>query len=115
MARKNVHSYAALSLVNATTAQDNSSNPTDISQVDKCSIHCSFSAPNAGDFHIFVRNSKNDAFFELDFGVTLTLAGESECAIDLQDLNFSDLYISWVPTIGAGTLTAILHMSSVGA
>lgn len=115
MARKNVHSYTVFSSVNATVSQDNSANPTDISQIDKCSFHCKFSAPNAGNFHVFARNSKSDDFFELDFGVPLLLAAESECFIDIQTLNASDMYLSWIPTLGSGTLTVILHMSSTGA
>ncbi len=115
MARKNVHSYTVFSAVAATSAQSNSASPTDVSQIDKCSFHCKFSASNSGTFKVYARNSKSDSFFELDFGSPLTITSESECLIDLQEVNFSDIYLDWAPSSGSGTLTTILHMSSVGA
>lgn len=115
MSRKHSHSYTMLRAVSATTSQDSSANPTDISYVDKASIHCKFSAANSGSFKVWVRNSIDDTYFELDFGSALTLTSETECNIEMQQLDFQTMYLQWVPSAGSGTLTAILHMASVGA
>jgi hypothetical protein len=115
MARKHVHSYTIFRAVDATSSISNSTAPTDVSQVDKFNIHCKFSAANSGDFKVFVRNSKDDSYYELNFGAALTITSDTECLLEIQEANFSDMYISWVPTSGSGTLTAILHMASLGA
>lgn len=115
MSRKLTHSYTVFNAVNAAISEDNSASPTDISQVDKAAIHCKFSAPNSGDFKVWVRNSASDAYYELNFGSALTLTAETECNIEMQQLDFKDLYLQWVPIAGSGTLTAILHMASLGA
>jgi len=102
-------------VVDATTTQNSSFNPTDVSQVDKATIHVVFSAANSGAFSVWAKNSLNDTYFELDFGAPLTLTAETECLIDLQQLDFQFIYLNWAPTAGAGTFTAILHMASLGA
>lgn len=113
MSRKQTHSFAMVDVSNATSSIQSAT--TNISQVDKLSIHCKFSAANSGEFKVFVRNSPKDSFFELDFAQTLTITSESECLIKLSELYFTDLYITWTPSAGSGTLTATLHMASIGA
>ena len=122
MSRKLTHSYsmfksasAPLGAVDATIPEDNSSNATDISQVDKASIHVVFSAPNTGILAVFVRNGLNDPFFELNFGAPLAVTADTELNIEMQQLDFKDMYLLWTPSAGAGTITANLHMSSLGA
>lgn len=101
--------------VSATTSQDTSANPTDISQVDKATIHVVFSAASSGALSIWAKNSLEDSFFELNFGTPLTVTAETEINIEMQQLDFQLMYLAWVPTAGAGTLKANLHMASVGA
>jgi hypothetical protein len=115
MSRKNVHAYAIFNAVDATSAQTSLSGPTDVSQVDKFNIHCKFSAANSGAFQVFVRNAKTSAFYELNFGASLAITSQTECLIDISQANFSDMYLVWTPSAGSGTLTAVLHMASVGA
>jgi len=122
MARKNAHSYSMFKsdsnqsgAVDATLSQDSSFNATDVSQVDKATIHVVFDAPNSGTLSIWAKNSLDDSFFELNFGAPLTITAETECMLDLQQLDFQNIYLSWVPSAGAGTFTAVLHMASLGA
>lgn len=108
-----------LKAVDATATEDSSANVTNIRYIDKAAIHCKFSASNSGTFHVFVRTGKtpieNYPWFELNFGSALTITSQTECLIEMQQLDFEDLYLQWVPSAGSGTLTATLHMSSVGA
>jgi hypothetical protein len=117
MGRKNVNSWAALDAVNATLPQ--TSDYTTITSIDKMSIYCKFSAANSGSFVVEVANSNPgvDAlinWYELDFGAPLTITAESECQILLTETPFQLIRLKWVPTSGAGTLTATYYSKMVG-
>ena len=88
---------------------------TDVSQVDKFSIHCKFSANVSGSFTVEAKNSDNDSYYVLDFGSALTLTTASECQIVCNEVPFKLVRLVWTPSAATATLTATLAMKSVGA
>jgi hypothetical protein len=114
MSRKHVvHGYKMFNAVNSAVTQ--TSNPTNVEQIDKVSIHCTFSASSNGTFTVQARNGSNDGWYALDFGVALTIASETDVQISLKECPFSDIRLIWTPSSSSGTLTASLSMKSVGA
>ena len=90
------------------------SSETDVSQLDKASIHCLFSTANSGTFTVEAKNGDSDTWYELNFGSPLTITTETDVQILLNEMPFTRIRLKWVPSAGAGTLTATITSKTVG-
>lgn len=92
------------------------SNISNVEQLDKVSIHCSWSAGPVGEFFLQARNGATDSWFDLDMGSAMTITGaDDELQILLNECPFTDIRLRYTPTSGAAVLTAYLTMKTVGA
>lgn len=127
MGRKNVVSgFTIFNAVDATATQNQNDTSasiaasgnggTIIDSADKVSIHCKFSTNNTGEFFLYANNSDDQSrWYKLEFDEAMTMTAETECQILLLECPFKRIYLQWVPSAGAGTLTAQLSAKVVGA
>lgn len=108
-----MHSFIAFNAVAATTTQTSVS--TSVQGIDKLSYHIKFSANNTGEFFIEAQNSDTDTWFNLSFNTVMTITADNEAQLIMNEVPFKNLRLKWVPSTGAGTITAILHMKSLGS
>lgn len=114
MGRKSVvHGHKMLDAVSASASQTSES--TNVEQVDKLSIHCLFTVASSGTFVVQARNGKTDSWYDLNFGAALTITSETDVQILLNECPFTDIRLKWTPSSASGTLTASLTMKAVGA
>lgn len=113
MSRKVSHSYTMLNAVAATSTQ--TSEEVSVFGVDKLSIHAKFSANNSGTFTLQAKNSDSDSWFNVDFNVAMTITAEAETLMLMNEVPFDKIKLTWTPSAGSGTLTAVLKMKSQGA
>lgn len=120
-ARKNeLSSYTQLSEVDASTDHDNFSNPTGINWLDNAGIIVKWTGTPIGVFHVWVSNDKKDpdgivpSWTELDFGTSVVVDNtNSSIAINMNQLPFTWLAVSYEATSGTGTLTSVLTIKEV--
>jgi hypothetical protein len=105
----------------------NTSVSTNVEQVDKASIHLSWTAGPVGIFKLQSRNGSkspaqpntkyNDTWFDVDFGTTMSISGtDSELLIQLNEMPGTEIRIVYTATSGsASDLKALLTMKAVGA
>ena len=113
MSRKNTHAYTVFNTVSATATQTSVS--TSVQGIDKLSYHCKFSTNNTGTFTVEAQNSDSDTWVSVPFNVAMTITADNEALIVMNEVPFKNLRLVWTPSAGAGTLTTILNMKSVGA
>lgn len=122
MGRKSVlRSYkmfdAADISANATSAA------TDVTPVDKASIHVRWTGTSpVGTLVVQYRNNNpdfatpTDPWMNLAFSAAITISGNSgEHQIVFNEMPFTDIRLVYTATSGTGVLTATLSMKSVGA
>jgi hypothetical protein len=115
MSRKNIiPGYKAFDALDATTTQTQDPE-TSVVGCDKASYHVTFSTANTGELIVQAKNSKNDSWYDLDFGVPLTVTAETEIILNVNQINFQAMRLVWQPSAGAGTISAVLSSASVGA
>jgi len=114
MSRKSfIKSFPAFLNDDATTTL--TSPESSVLLLDRASYHIRFSTANSGTFTVQAKNGEEDEFYDLDFGVPLTITSETEAVIRLDEMPFTIVRILWEPSSGAGTLTARLTAKSLGA
>jgi hypothetical protein len=120
MSRKHlVSKYKMLDAVDATVSQ--TSTKSNVEQLDSASIHVKFSAANSGTLTVEARNGSYPAheaevnWYALQFGAPLTITAETDVQIVLSIMPFSEIRLKWAPSAGAGTMTSVLTMKTVGA
>ena len=118
MSRKNVvHQYNMFdgqSTPNMSSAL--TSNISNVEQLDKFSIHCSWVAGPVGEFTLQAQNGKSDSWYDLAMSAPMTiLTTDSEIQILITECPFTSIRLKYVPTSGSGVLTANLTMKTVGA
>lgn len=93
----------------------------DVSELDKASIHCYWTAGPTGEFQVQVKQlslyPQEDAWSTLESGAPWTVAaGDSEAQIVLTEVPFVTMRLIWNPNVGTSAiLTAYLTIKSVGA
>lgn len=124
-----IHQYNMLDGQTVNMSSSITSNITNVEQLDKVSIHCSWTAGPAGEFKLEARNGGrgapntnintpiSDSWFVLDFGTPLTITGaDSEVQILLVECPFTDIRLTYTPSSGsASDLKALLTAKVVGA
>ncbi len=106
-----------LSAADASTSQ--TSEPTNIEQLDKASIRVSWTGSPIGTFQVEVRTGAKKPWFALDMGsvidINSTTYPDLNHVIQLFELPFTDIRVVYTSTSGTGTISADLHMKTVGA
>lgn len=113
MSRKFSHNYRMFNAVVATSTQ--TSEEVSVLGIDKLSIHAKFSANNSGTFTLQARNSDVDSWFDVDFNVAMTITADNEALLIMNEVPFDKIKLTWTPSAGSGTLTAVLKMKNTGA
>lgn len=114
MGRKpQIPGYLAFNAADATTSQTSSISTVDL--LDKASYHITFSLANTGTLKVQARNSTSDSWYDLDFGVTLTVTAQTEVILNINQINFYNMRLVWTPSAGAGTISAYLFSAAQGA
>lgn len=113
MSRKTTHTYTAFDALDATISQTGAS--TSVLGVDKASYHIKFSTNNTGTFNVQAQNSDSDAWFNVNFGVSLAITADNEASLNMFEVPYKNLRLVWNPSAGAGTITAILTIKAVGS
>jgi hypothetical protein len=119
--RKNELSYyPQLNQVDASTSHDNFDNPTGINWLDNAGIVVKWTGTPVGVFHVWVSNDKKNpdgtisTWTELDFGTSILVDNtNTSIAINMNQLPFSWIAVSYEATSGSGTLTSILSIKEV--
>lgn len=113
--RKNVvKSYDMLSA--ASMASDQTSAATNVINMDKASIHVSWTGSSpVGTLSVQARNGELDSWYDLDFGGVISVSGASgDHQIILNELPFTDIRLTYTATSGSGSITARISMKQVG-
>ena len=113
MGRKQPIRFEALQAADASINQ--TTNISTVGSSDKASYHITFSAPNSGTFTVEVKNFEKDSWYELDFGVPLTITSEDDVTLNINQINFEFVRLNWVPSAGAGTMNANFFAAAEGA
>lgn len=108
-----IEGFKVLSAADATASQ--TSLETTVDRVDKIAYHVVFSSANSGTFTVEAKNGKDDSYFTLNFGSALTIAAETDVQILLNECPFTLVRLKWVPSAGAGTMTARINTKTLGA
>lgn len=131
MSRKHViHQYNMFEGQTINMSGNLTSNISNVEQLDKCSIHLTWTAGPVGEFIIEARNGGNpapntalpkskynDSWYVLPTSSLGTITGtDSELLILLNELPFTDVRIRYVASSGAAAdLKALLTAKVVGA
>lgn len=131
MSRKHViHQYNMLEGQTVNMSANITSNISNVEQLDKCSIHLTWTAGPVGEFIIEARNGGtpaaltalpkakyDDSWYVLPVSAAGTItAPDSELLILLNELPFTDIRIKYVATSGsASDLKMLLTAKVVGA
>ena len=119
MGRKSVvHSYDMFAeQATPSMAASLTSNITNVEQIDKISIHCSWAAGPEGSFTVQARNGTKDAWYNLEFSSsTAIVAADDSAQFLFLECPFTDIRLLWVPTnLVASTLTAKYTAKVTGA
>jgi hypothetical protein len=131
MGRKHVlHQYNMLKDRTVNMSATFTSNQVNVEQLDKGSIHLSWTAGPTGTFTVEARNGGNpaantalpqapinDSWYELDLGSAITIAGsDSQIQIVFNEMPFTDIRVVWTAATGAATdLKILFSAKAVGA
>ncbi len=103
---------------------------TNVEQLDKASIHLTWTAGPIGEFKVQARNGGNpaaltalpkakynDSWYDVDMGGTISVLNtQSEILLIFNELPFTDIRITYTPTSGsASDLKILLSSKTVGA
>ena len=123
MSRKNfIKSFILLD--NADLTASHTSVETNVVMVDKAGFYITWSnAAAVGEIVVEARITdpnlplKAGDWFSLDFGsaIAINAAANQSIQIILNELQFTDMRIRYIPTSGTGTINARLSTKSVGA
>lgn len=121
MGRKNVIKNGYKMLDEADLTLTTTSNLTEVSNLDKASIHIVWSGTSP--IGTIIVESTNDSasnpqavWREVNFGSAIEITGNSgDHDIVFNELPFNAIRIKYVPTSGSGTINAALSASVVGA
>jgi hypothetical protein len=116
MSRKSiVKSFQIFDTVDISTNQTSSA--VNVLKLDQASISISWSgtAP-VGVITVEAKNGTNDSFYELDFGTTIPVSGNSgNHQIILSEMPFEEIRVIYTSTSGTGSLDAIYTAKVLGA
>lgn len=127
MGRKPLVTQFDMFSASGSMAADNTSASTNIEQMDKATIHLSWSAGPVGEFFLQARvgsksqsqpNTKyDDSWFNVDMGAAMSITGaDSELLIQLNECPGTEIRVKYIRTSGsASDLKALLTMKAVGA
>lgn len=131
MGRKNVlHQYNMFEGQSVDMANSLTSNISNVEQLDKASIHVTWTAGPVGTFVLEARNGGtpqaltalpkakyNDSWYVVDVGSAISITGsDSEFLILLNEMPFTDIRLRYTPTSGSATdLKALLTAKVQGA
>jgi hypothetical protein len=121
VSRKNVYNYVILNGVDASISFDTFSSPTTINFLDNAGIQIFWTGNPVGEFKVFVSNDKLQGnelptnWSELDFGTSILIdSSNSDILINMNQLPFSYLAVSYEAASGSGVITANLTTKMVG-
>lgn len=131
MGRKQVvHQYNMLEDQTVNMSSAITSNITNVEQLDKASIHLTWTAGPVGEFKVQARNGGtpppktalpkakyNDSWYDVDMGGTIAVTGsDSEILLIFNELPFTDIRVVYSPTSGsASDLKILLTSKTIGA
>lgn len=116
MGRKNV--VKSFNMFNAASlAADATSEITDVINLDKASIHITWTGTSpVGDILVQARNGELDAWYQLDFGSTISVSGNTgEHQLVFNELPFTHIRLFYDRTSGTGSITAKISAKVQGA
>jgi len=121
MSKKNVvHAFPMLLNEDASTSFQ--SPHTNITNLDKASIHVTWTGSPIGELRIQAAQKKAGEivkasdWFDLDFGATIAInALDTNHQIILNELPFTTIRLSYISTSGTGTISATITAKQVGA
>ena len=116
-----LYGFKPFEAVDASQAQV--SEETTVGQFDKLTYQCKFSEPASGTFVVEAKsqsskdpNGKDTEWYALDFGGPMTITAETDVVINLTEVPFNQIRISWSGDgANSGTLDATLAAKAVGA
>lgn len=93
------------------------SNITNVSNLDKGSIHVSWTGSSpSSTLVVQARNGEDASWYELSFGSTISISGNSgNHQLVLEEMPFTDIRIVTTFTSGTGSLDATITSKTVGA
>lgn len=131
MGRKQViHQYNMLEGQSVNMSSSITSNISNVEQLDKASIHLTWTAGPVGTFKVQARNGGtpapntalpkakyDDSWYDVDMGSAIAIAGtDSELLLLFNELPFTDIRIVYTPTSGsASDLKMLLTSKTTGA
>lgn len=127
MGRKPVLTQYNMFEASGSMAANNTSASTNIEQVDKATIHLTWTAGPAGEFVLQARNGSksitqpntryDDRWFTVDLGSPMTIgATDDEIVIQLNETPGTEIRLRFIHSSGsASDLKALLTMKAVGA
>lgn len=85
--------------------------------LDKASIHLVWSGTSpTGAITVEARNGEKDSWYELDFGSSIDISGNSgDHQLVFNELAFTDIRIQYISTGGTGSIDASISAKVVGA
>jgi hypothetical protein len=119
MSRRFVVKYTAFDALPAAVSV--TSIVTNVENTDSCSYHIQFANPASGTFKVQAKNAdlRTDqaalAWYDLNFGASLTITAEIDVQIVLNELPFKEMRLVWMPSSATGTMSAYLLMKVKGA
>ncbi len=116
MSRK--QSVASFHMIDAGDLSGNiTSSITNVLNLDKASIHLSWTGSSpVGDMVVEARNGDSESWYELDFGSTISISGNSgDHQIVFNELPFTSIRLSYTRTSGSGSIDAIITLKTIGA
>lgn len=119
MSRKNSISLDLFDSSDASVVNDMSadclSREVEVRNMDKASIHCSWTAGPVGTLQIEAKTHDDEAWFNINAGVAWAISGsDSEAQIVLTELPFTRIRLKFARTSGTGTLEAFMNSKTVG-
>jgi hypothetical protein len=93
------------------------SQSTNVINLDKASIHLVWTGTSpVGVITVEAQNGENDSWYDLDFGSTINISGNSgDHQIVFSELSFTTIRINYTRTSGTGSLTATISAKVTGA
>lgn len=93
------------------------SSTTNVINQDKASIHLEWTGTSpVGTITVEARNGENDSWYELDFGTTISISGNSgDHQLVFNEMPFTDIRIQYASTSGTGSLDATFTSKTIGA
>lgn len=116
MGRKNV--LKSFKMIDSGDLSGNiTSSVTSVINMDKASVHLNWSGSSpVGTVTVEARNGEDNPWYELDFGSTISISGNSgDHQLVLNELPFTDIRLQFASTSGTGNIDAIITSKVTGA